>query len=88
MISHQELTPSELFQALKHQKIQWAGNKKLKIYGLLQCKSGKRMKEINRVFFTSEEEAIAEGYRPCGHCIRTKYTVWKNNKVIFGIKIN
>lgn len=84
MISHQELTSSELFLALKHQKIRWAGNKKLKIYGLLHCKSGKRMKVTNRVFFVSEEDALQEGYRPCGHCIRTKYTVWKDNKVIFG----
>ncbi|MEX0316083.1 MAG: Ada metal-binding domain-containing protein [Allomuricauda sp.] len=84
MISHQELTPSELFHALKHQKIRWAGNKNLKIYGSLCCKSGKRMKKSNRVFFSSEAEALKEGYRPCGHCLRTKYTTWKNNKAIFG----
>ncbi|MGW9684936.1 Ada metal-binding domain-containing protein [Flagellimonas sp. 2504JD1-5] len=83
MITHEDLTPSELFHALKRQKIQWAGNRKLKIYGQLHCKSGKRMKVTNRVFFSSEEEALQEGYRPCGHCIRTKYTVWKNNRVIF-----
>ncbi|WP_420321219.1 Ada metal-binding domain-containing protein [Flagellimonas sp.] len=83
MISHEALTPSEIFRALKHQKVQWAGNKKLKIYGSLRCKSGKRMKKENRVFFRSEKEAIDAGYRPCGHCLRTKYTVWKNNKVIF-----
>jgi hypothetical protein len=30
--------------------IQFAGNRKLKIYGSLSCNSGKRMKIINRFF--------------------------------------
>jgi len=48
--------------------IQIAGNKKLRIYGTLHCFSGKRMKKENRVFFTSEKEAIENGYRCCKHC--------------------
>jgi methylphosphotriester-DNA--protein-cysteine methyltransferase len=54
-------------------QIQFAGNKRLKIYGTLTCSSGKRMKKENRVFFRSEPEAIDAGYRPCGHCMREKY---------------
>jgi methylphosphotriester-DNA--protein-cysteine methyltransferase len=54
------------------------GNKTLKIYGQLNCGSGKRMKMTNRVFFGSEDEARAHGYRPCGHCMRSKYQKWKN----------
>jgi methylphosphotriester-DNA--protein-cysteine methyltransferase len=53
------------------------GNAKLKIYGLLSCSSGKRMKTVNRVFFQNEQEALADGYRPCGHCLREEYKVWK-----------
>ncbi|MEJ7768842.1 MAG: hypothetical protein WKF89_13575 [Chitinophagaceae bacterium] len=34
------------------------GNKLLKIYGALSCRSGKRMKKSNRVFFSSEKEAV------------------------------
>ena len=49
-----------------------------KIYGTLSCASGKRMKAQNRVFFQNEAEAIAAGYRPCGHCMRQKYLEWKN----------
>ncbi|HEY1202931.1 MAG TPA: Ada metal-binding domain-containing protein [Niastella sp.] len=49
-----------------------------KIYGTLSCASGKRMKAENRVFFQNEAEAIAAGYRPCGHCMRKKYLEWKN----------
>ncbi|WP_245952507.1 Ada metal-binding domain-containing protein [Chitinophaga skermanii] len=58
----------------------YAGNQSLKIYGTLQCTSGKRMKPKNRVFFHSLEEAAAAGYRPCGHCMRAAYAAWKINK--------
>ena len=56
-----------------------AGNSKLKIYGTLSCSSGKRMKVANRVFFKNTEEAVALGYRPCGHCIREMYRLWKES---------
>ena len=63
---------------LKEGQITMAGNKKLKIYGTLSCKSGKRMLDKNRVFFDSEQEAMNLGYRPCGHCMRKKYLVRKS----------
>ena len=44
---------------------------------MLNCKSGKRLKVKHRVFFSSETEAIQQGYRPCGHCMREKYKDWK-----------
>jgi methylphosphotriester-DNA--protein-cysteine methyltransferase len=53
------------------------GNCKLKIYGLLSCRSGKNMKIENRVFFRDEATAIAHGYRPCGHCMKEAYKKWK-----------
>jgi methylphosphotriester-DNA--protein-cysteine methyltransferase len=59
------------------QEIQLAGNMKLKIYGRLSCSSGKRMKLQNRVFFKNAEEAIVNGYRPCGHCMQNEYKTWK-----------
>lgn len=39
-----------------------------KIYGLLTCASGMRMKKRNRVFFSSVQAALAAGYRPCKIC--------------------
>jgi len=58
------------------------GYKKAKIYGLLTCSSGKRMKVENRVFFKDEAEALLNGYRPCGHCMKEKYEQWKmENKI-------
>ena len=86
MIRHLELgdTAFKRFRRLKslidEGKIQFAGNRNLKIYGTLRCSSGKRMKTGNRVFFESVEEAINEGYRPCGHCMRQEYLRWRNTK--------
>ena len=86
MIRHLELGDTALrrLRRLKNlideRKIQFAGNRKLKIYGTLNCSSGKRMKIENRVFFKSAEEAIDEGYRPCGHCMREEYLRWKKAK--------
>jgi hypothetical protein len=57
--------------------IRLAGNSKLRIYGTLDCSSGKRMKMNNRVFFKSEQEARDMGYRPCGHCMKQEYLQWK-----------
>ncbi len=58
-------------------KIVLGGNRKLKIYGRLNCKSGKRLKPENRVFFSTEKEAINSGFRPCGHCMRQAFNEWK-----------
>ncbi|WP_293943998.1 MULTISPECIES: Ada metal-binding domain-containing protein [unclassified Sphingobacterium] len=58
------------------------GYRKLKIYGLLNCTSGKRMKVENRVFFKNEAEALRNGYRPCGHCLNEKYKQWKYRPMV------
>ena len=67
-----------LSSLIKKREINLAGNKQLNIYGTLQCKSGSRMKTGNRVFFSSEAEAIEYGYRPCGNCMKDKYKQWRN----------
>ena len=76
MINHSALSNSELKKQIQSGEIRLGGNAKLKIYGTLSCGSGKRMLRQNRVFFSSEQEALASGYRPCGHCLRTKYKAW------------
>lgn len=70
----------QLHQFIQEGEIQLGGNSKLKIYGTLNCTSGKRMKIQNRVFFQNEAEAVGMGYRPCGHCLREQYKVWKERK--------
>lgn len=86
MIRHSELGDTafkrsrQLKNLIGERKIQFAGNRKLRIYGTLSCSSGRRMKTENRVFFKSMEEAAKEGYRPCGHCMRQEYQHWKEVK--------
>ena len=77
MTRHNDIDRQELRKEIKNRSIQYAGNSKLKIFGLLSCRSGKRMKNENRVFFKTETEAIAAGFRPCGHCMRDQYRRWK-----------
>ncbi|WP_310555718.1 Ada metal-binding domain-containing protein [Flavobacterium sp.] len=76
MIQHIDITDSDLRSKIKLKEICFGGNRNLKIYGTLQCKSGKRLKRKNRVFFSSENEAINKGFRPCGHCMKTEYKKW------------
>ncbi|MEM8510184.1 MAG: Ada metal-binding domain-containing protein [Bacteroidota bacterium] len=38
------------------------------------------MKTENRVFFRNGVQAKKAGYRPCGHCMRAEYVVWKNTR--------
>ena len=86
MITHFKLgaTPDErrrkLLPLILRNRIHFGGHKKLKIYGLLSCSSGKQMKAENRVFFDTEEEAVNAGYRPCGHCMVEEYRKWKRGR--------
>ena len=80
MIAHTDIDAATLRRKIKQHEITFGGNKQLKTYGTLQCKSGKRMKKENRVFFISEREAINMAYRPCGHCMKSKYNKWMNKK--------
>ena len=79
MIRHDEIEQPELTGLIKKGELRLGGNANLKIYGQLDCKSGQRMLRKNRVFFESEGEALAKGYRPCGHCMRESYLVWKSS---------
>jgi len=76
MIHHTEVYEN-INNLIHNGKVRFAGNSKLKIYGLLSCSSGKRMNINNRVFFESIEEAEQLGYRPCGHCMHKEYMQWK-----------
>ena len=86
MIKHLELgdiaftRSRRLKQLLDNHQVQFGGNARLKIYGTMNCGSGKRMKPESRIFFTSEAEAVSLGYRPCGHCMTAQYQRWKNSQ--------
>ena len=81
MIKHTEINAAILRQYIRQGIVCLGGNGKLGIYGTLHCRSGKRMKKSNRVFFMSQEEAAAMGYRPCGHCLKQEYLKWKHGAV-------
>ncbi|MBQ3021063.1 MAG: metal-binding protein [Bacilli bacterium] len=62
-----------------------AGNKKLKIYGKLDCANAiswinKGYYVNNRVFFENEEIAKKNNYRPCAKCMKKEYIIWKNKE--------
>ncbi|HEX2627796.1 MAG TPA: Ada metal-binding domain-containing protein [Chitinophagaceae bacterium] len=86
MIDHRDIGNSEAERKTETRRliadgvIKMAGYRPGKIYGTLSCASGKRMKIENRVFFSSEQEAIDKGYRPCGHCLPGKYKLWKQKE--------
>lgn len=61
------------------------GNKKLKIYGRLDCPNAlnwinKGYYINNRVFFDSIETAEKNNYRPCAKCMKKEYNNWKNKE--------
>ena len=66
MIQHSKILDPDLRNKIKNVEICFGGNQKLKIYGMLKCSSGKRMKRENRVFFLSENEARQNGANKAG----------------------
>ncbi|ASU36573.1 Ada metal-binding domain-containing protein [Mucilaginibacter xinganensis] len=81
MVTHSNISDPELRNLIRYKKITLGGNSRLKIYGLLSCRSGRRMKRENRIFFYGVNEAIDHGYRPCGNCLAAEYKKWKNGSV-------
>lgn len=77
MILHSDISSEELWELMRSCDAVLGGNKRLRIFGRLDCALGKRMKRENRVFFSSKEEAIEMGYRPCGYCLKVDYHEWK-----------
>jgi hypothetical protein len=72
----------KIYHVLKNGKIiesttpgKYAGYRRGKIFGRLDCGSGMRMKKENRVFFLAWADAIAEGYRPCKNCRPTPESI-------------
>jgi methylphosphotriester-DNA--protein-cysteine methyltransferase len=77
MIAHKHLSAEKLRSLIHRHEITYAGNIPAKIYGMLTCSSGKRMKKENRIFFADRNEAILAGFRPCAKCLHPEYKIWK-----------
>lgn len=80
-LQHIHLPDADIRRQIRHRQICWAGNKRLKIFGLLSCSRGKKMLRKNRVFFASASDAWQNNYRPCGHCMPIEYKKWKNELI-------
>ncbi|MBX3291237.1 MAG: metal-binding protein [Acidobacteria bacterium] len=80
MIRHTNVENDELRRLIAEGKIIYGGNARLKIYGRLTCLSGKRMFRKNRVFFADKDEAEANGFRPCGNCMKEEYRKWRERQ--------
>jgi len=65
------------------------GNRRLKIYGSLDCRSAIGSLPTgyakHRVFFADEATAIAAGYRPCATCMAAEYRNWVEEAMRSGL---
>ena len=69
MLRHAALSDADVRDRIDAGQITWAGHHGLKIYGRLGCRVGKRyMARASRVFFSTEDEAVLRGFRPCPVC--------------------
>lgn len=84
MIRHDTIHEASLHRMIRDGRLTFAGNRRLKIFGRLDCRTGRRLGRENRVFFATRSEAEGCGYRPCARCLRAAYDVWKS-AVISGI---
>jgi methylphosphotriester-DNA--protein-cysteine methyltransferase len=60
----------------------FGGHARSHIYGRLDCPTARRAIErggyvAHRVFFASESDAVAAGFRPCAVCLPERYAAWK-----------
>ena len=81
MIRHTAIDDEDMCRLILGGHIRYGGNRRLRIYGRLNCVSGKRMNRDTRVFFGDAAEARAAGFRPCGDCLRPAFQRWKLAKV-------
>jgi methylphosphotriester-DNA--protein-cysteine methyltransferase len=61
------------------------GHRGTRIYGRLDCRTALRAIErggyvAHRVFFASEKDAVAAGYRPCAVCMPEQFARWKQER--------
>ena len=78
MIRHDDIDDAALHRMIRDGRLAFAGNRRLRIFGRLDCRAGRRLARANRVFFASRSEAERRGYRPCARCLRAAYDVWKS----------
>ncbi|GIS12483.1 MAG: hypothetical protein CM15mP115_16340 [Alphaproteobacteria bacterium] len=79
MIRHDAIDDDDLRRLIVTGHIRYGGNRRLRIYGRLDCALGKRMKRASRVFFGDADEA-RRGRFSSWHCLRDDYARWKDTR--------
>ena len=79
MIRHDMIDEVSLHRMIRDGRLTFAGNRRQKIFGRLDCRTGRRLARRNRIFFASRGEAERLGYRPCARCLPAAYDVWKSS---------
>lgn len=79
------LTPRDIAELKATGEITMGGHKGLKIFGQLKCPSASRYVAKGqyvqkRVLFATKQEAVDNGYRPCGCCMKEEYSNWKSQQ--------
>jgi len=64
MIKHINISTEEFKKKFKNREICFGGNARLKIYGLLKCSSGKRMKKKTVFFFVLKKKHFSTAIAP------------------------
>jgi methylphosphotriester-DNA--protein-cysteine methyltransferase len=62
--------------------VTYGGHRRTRVYGRLDCRAAlaaiRRGGYVrHRVFFASEADAVAAGYRPCAVCLPAEYRAWR-----------
>jgi methylphosphotriester-DNA--protein-cysteine methyltransferase len=62
------------------------GHRRTRVYGRLDCRAAlaairRGGYAQRRVFFASEADAVAAGYRPCAVCLPGEYRAWRARDV-------
>jgi len=68
LVKSEEMTAiREAYQPTAEEaEMEYIGNRKSKKFHFVSCRT--LPKENNRTYFSSREEAVSEGYTPCGNC--------------------
>ena len=60
-----ETTQPEITQVEEPGQVKFVGSIKSDVFHYLNCSYVKKIKEENKIYFSSYDEAVSKGYKPC-----------------------
>lgn len=67
-VQTQVYTPTPIARSTPVPDVAYIGNRNSGVFHKLSCASVKQMYDSNKIYLYSREQAIEQGYRPCGRC--------------------